>query len=288
MKIFSASIYSAILLISIPNFLLSQDITDLYFKGDISTVPDMWKHGYLGVAESWNVGAPDGPVSENKPTSTDNLWISGSTTAQSGFVTGWVGDMYFRDINFDLTLSASSFDLLSNIENQTINSLLHLSRGIFGADFGSSSAVISNTKNPAAVIRASESRRARPMSKLEYFFRIMATISVPPLEAPMLKRIAEPSAGRAMAKQSSSMGWSVSGPLIGQIRSITERATDSRILQYAVLAANFFPSMTSPITRRIMLMIRLKSPADMTPVRAMSTARPVTPPNVKLFVNLKK
>ena len=59
----------------------------------------MWKHGYLGVAESWNVGAPDGPVSENKPTSTDNLWISGSTTAQSGFVTGWVGDMYFRDIN---------------------------------------------------------------------------------------------------------------------------------------------------------------------------------------------
>lgn len=88
MKIFSASIYSAILLISIPNFLLSQDITDLYFKGDISTVPSMWKHGYLGVAESWNVGAPDGPVSENIPTSTDNLWISGSTTAQSGFVTG--------------------------------------------------------------------------------------------------------------------------------------------------------------------------------------------------------
>lgn len=122
MKIFSASIYSAILLISIPNFLLSQDITDLYFKGDISTVPDMWKHGYLGESNSWNVGAPDGPVSENKPTSTDNLWISGSTTAQSGFVTGWVGDMYFRDINFDLTLSGSSFDLLSNIENQTINS----------------------------------------------------------------------------------------------------------------------------------------------------------------------
>ncbi len=122
MKIFPASIYSAILLISIPNFLLSQDITDLYFKGDISTVPSMWEHGYLGESNSWNVGAPDGPSYGKKPTSSDNLWISGSTTAQSGFVTGWVGDMYFRDINFDLTLSASSFDLLSNIENQTINS----------------------------------------------------------------------------------------------------------------------------------------------------------------------
>lgn len=36
------------------------------------------------------------------------------------------------------------------IENQTIDSLLHLSRGVFGADFGASSAVISNTKNPDA------------------------------------------------------------------------------------------------------------------------------------------
>ena len=32
------------------------------------------------------------------------------------------------------------------IKNNTIDSLLHLSRGVFGADFGSSSAVISNTK----------------------------------------------------------------------------------------------------------------------------------------------
>lgn len=36
------------------------------------------------------------------------------------------------------------------IENQTIDSLLHLSRGVFGADFGASSAVISNTKNTKA------------------------------------------------------------------------------------------------------------------------------------------
>ncbi len=36
------------------------------------------------------------------------------------------------------------------IDNQTIDSLLHLSRGVFGADFGASSAVISNTKNSDA------------------------------------------------------------------------------------------------------------------------------------------
>ena len=42
-------------------------------------------------------------------------------------------------------------DLRKNIiENNAMDSLLHLSRGVFGADFGASSAVISNTKNPEA------------------------------------------------------------------------------------------------------------------------------------------
>lgn len=36
------------------------------------------------------------------------------------------------------------------IENQSIESLLHLSRGVFGADFGASSAVIKNTNNTNA------------------------------------------------------------------------------------------------------------------------------------------
>lgn len=46
----------------------------------------------------------------------------------------------------------SNFESLRKniIDNQTIDSLLHLSRGVFGADFGASSAVISNTKNPEA------------------------------------------------------------------------------------------------------------------------------------------
>lgn len=44
------------------------------------------------------------------------------------------------------------------------------------------------------------------ISKLEYFFRIIAMMSVPPLEDPILNRTAEPSDGSAIAKQSSSIG----------------------------------------------------------------------------------
>ena len=37
------------------------------------------------------------------------------------------------------------------------------------------------------------------MSVLVCFFKIMATMSVPPLDAPMLKRMADPKAGSAIA-----------------------------------------------------------------------------------------
>ena len=47
----------------------------------------------------------------------------------------------------------------------------------------------------------------------------MAAISVPPEEAPMLNRIAEPMAGRMTAKSSSSISWSVRGPERGQMTS---------------------------------------------------------------------
>ena len=43
----------------------------------------------------------------------------------------------------------------------------------------------------------------------------MATMSVPPVEAFMLKRIAEPNAGSITAKMSSSNGWLVNGAGIG-------------------------------------------------------------------------
>ena len=91
--------------------------------------------------------------------------------------------------------------------------------------------LISKIKNPAIVINRSESIRAGPILKLEYFFKIIAIISVPPLELPMLNKMAEPRAGSAIAKQSSSIGWSVKGAFIGQTRSRKESVTESRILQ---------------------------------------------------------
>ena len=46
----------------------------------------------------------------------------------------------------------STFEKLRRniIDNKSINSLLHLSRGVFGADFGASAAVIQKTQNPNA------------------------------------------------------------------------------------------------------------------------------------------
>ena len=90
---------------------------------------------------------------------------------------------------------------------------------------------MSNTKHPATVIRMSDMSNALPISKLLYFLIIIAIISVPPLDEPILKRMAEPSAGSAIAKQSSNIVWSVRGWVIGQTRSKTESATESRILQ---------------------------------------------------------
>ena len=71
---------------------------------------------------------------------------------------------------------------------------------------GKQSGFYIENKNPDAVINASEINNALPMSKLEYFFRIIAMMSVPPLEDPILNRTAEPSDGSAIAKQSSSIG----------------------------------------------------------------------------------
>lgn len=46
-----------------------------------------------------------------------------------------------------------------------------------------------------------------------------------------VKRIADPSAGRAMAKHNSSIGSSVKGECIGKSRSSTESETERRMLQ---------------------------------------------------------
>lgn len=104
----------------------------------------------------------------------------------------------------------------------------------------------------------------------------------------MLKRIADPRDGRAIANASSRTGWSVSGCGIGYSRSIAESATDKRMLQYAVFAANFFPRIINPRIKSIILAIKVKSLADRDVDFAINTARPVIPPKVKLLENLKK
>ena len=52
-------------------------------------------------------------------------------------------------------------------------------------------------------------------------------MSVPPLEAPMLNMIAELMPGMAMAKISSSMGWSDKGSLSGQAFSNSINSAES-------------------------------------------------------------
>ena len=66
--------------------------------------------------------------------------------------------------------------------------------------------LMSKIKQADSAIRESLTSSALPVSSVEYFFRIIATTSVPPVEAPVLKSMAEPTAGSSMAKNSSSSG----------------------------------------------------------------------------------
>ena len=65
--------------------------------------------------------------------------------------------------------------------------------------------------NPARVKIRSEIIKPFPISTFVYFLRIMAITSVPPLEAPILNKIAEPSAGNKIANINSNNGSLVSG-----------------------------------------------------------------------------
>ena len=98
------------------------------------------------------------------------------------------------------------------------------------------------------------------MSRVVYLRMIMAMMSVPPLEAPTWKRMAEPMAGRATAKMSSRNGWFVMGPLMGRTRSSTQMRPDWRRVTYVVYTPKLFPRTMYPNKRRTMLMIRPKVP----------------------------
>ena len=113
-------------------------------------------------------------------------------------------------------------------------------------------------------------------------------MSVPPPDAPMLNRIAEPKPGRAMAKISSSIGSSGRGWGSGHTLSITESPTESSMLAYTVFTPKLFPKKRKPKTSRIIFKIKFAVLGDISPILPTTTERPVTPPNVKLFGNLKK
>lgn len=105
---------------AIASFAQEAAYTNLYYNNDLEKNPGKWNHGYLGEAKNWNVGSIDGSVSESNPTASDNLWVEATIMGQTGFVTGWVGDMNFHDLNMSLTLTTQTADLISNVENQTV------------------------------------------------------------------------------------------------------------------------------------------------------------------------
>ena len=88
-------------------------------------------------------------------------------------------------------------------------------------------------KTAQAVITITQSliKRAFPISILLYFLTIMAMISVPPVDALILKRMADPTAGSPTAKKSSSSGSSVNGAFIGCTRSSTQTMPDIKMLE---------------------------------------------------------
>lgn len=91
--------------------------------------------------------------------------------------------------------------------------------------------VMSKTKKLHNVITPFVTSNARPISRDVYFFNIMAIISVPPLEAPTLNKMADPRAGSIIAKQSSKNGSLVKGKDKGESHSSTEIEVDNKILQ---------------------------------------------------------
>lgn len=100
------------------------------------------------------------------------------------------------------------------------------------------------------------------MFMLEYFFKIMAMMSVPPLDAPILKRIAVPTAeGKWQTSALRAAGW-WSGALNGQKRSRSDKLTDMTMVAYTVFNPKPLPRNKNPNSRRAVLVTDVKSLAD--------------------------
>ena len=127
------------------------------------------------------------------------------------------------------------------------------------------------------------------MSMLENRLRIMARMSVPPVELWMLNRMAEPSEGRMTAKKSSRVFWSVSGADRGHSHSSPDKAAENKREQYTVFTPKLLSRNRKPSTRKARLIREAKVEGLTAGTTALRiTARPVTPPVLKWLGNLKK
>ncbi len=141
----------------------------------------------------------------------------------------------------------------------------------------------------ASKLLRSIQNRATPMfCKWAYFFRIIAGISVPPLEAPRWNSRALPAEGRDTARMNSSMGWSVRGPARGTSPSKTISRAESRTLAKAVVMANSRPTNKNAASSNIRLAAEANSLAVRGVIRAMMVESPATPPKQNWFGNRKK
>ena len=103
--------------------------------------------------------------------------------------------------------------------------------------------------------------------------------------------MAEPRAGRITAKKSSSMSWSVRGPVMGHSHSKTCTSPAYSTEQYTVLKPKPLSSSRNPRIRNSVLMMELKveGVSQLTWMTLPSRMdRPETPPMEKLLGNLKK
>ena len=117
------------------------------------------------------------------------------------------------------------------------------------------------------------------MSKLVNFFSIMARISVPPVEPWVLKRMAEPRAGRMTPKNSSSSFSSVRGPDRGTSHSSPASMPEKRREQYTVRTPKPRLSTPKPSRRKATLMTEANREELMEgKMEERMTAMPVTPP----------
>lgn len=104
---------------------------------------------------------------------------------------------------------------------------------------------------------------AMPIFREVYFLRIMATMSVPPLEASRLKRMAEPTAGSPTAKRSSISGWEVSGAERGITISSPRRRKDISRDEYTVRMPKLLPNTRKAMISRSTLITVTKVPGVM-------------------------